>query len=193
MAMEIIKDRLTVDEFIRLDAEGYWGADARLELLDGEVFELVSENPPHSYVVTQVGTKLVRALPDRAIVRINHPLVKQPSSHPVPDVAVCLAAPADYAVRHPEPEEVALAVEVGMTSIRADLRVKARLYAVLGIPEYWVIAITRDLLLRHTRPGPDGYALVETLGRSQTVTPLAFPDVSFEVASFLPPRQDFDD
>jgi hypothetical protein len=37
----------------------------------------------------------------------------------------------------------------------------------------------------HREPGPDGYASVTLHGSGQTVSPLAFPDVSLPVTDFF--------
>jgi Uma2 family endonuclease len=56
---------------------------------------------------------------------------------------------AEYAKRHPRGDELVLIVEVAESSSRFDLTVKAALYARAGVPEYWVLDVSRRMLVFH--------------------------------------------
>jgi len=72
---------------------------------------------------------------------------------------------------------VLLLIEVGDTSLAYDRRTKLRLYAEAGIPEYWVVDATAELIEIHRGPGPGGYEETRRATGDATISPQAFPDV----------------
>jgi Uma2 family endonuclease len=156
--------------------------DARVELLHGR---LVSMSPPgetHTYSVSQLMTLLVRALGERARVRVQAPFAAPDESEPEPDVAV--VDPGDYLDGHPE--TASLIIEVAETSLARD-RAKARLYAAAGVPEYWIVNLPERLLEAHREPGAEGYRVMTRHGRTGLLHLVSFPDVEVRVADVLPP------
>src|SRR5580658_5885768 len=61
--------------------------DARVELLYGRLISMLPQGEPHTYSVSQLMTLLVRALGDRARVRVQAPFAAPDASEPEPDVA----------------------------------------------------------------------------------------------------------
>jgi len=55
-------------------------------------------------------------------------------------------------------EQVRLAVEVSDTTLADDLGRKRALYALGGIPEYWVVDLSARVVLQHWSPVGDAYA-----------------------------------
>ncbi|HJR71728.1 MAG TPA: Uma2 family endonuclease [Gammaproteobacteria bacterium] len=51
--------------------------------------------------------------------------------------------------------------EVGDSTLRYDLDVKARLYATHSIPEYWVVDLVDNCVWRHRRPSGSGRQYAE--------------------------------
>ena len=43
--------RFTVDEFARMGEAGIFTEDDRVELLDGEIYEMTPIGPPHAWIV----------------------------------------------------------------------------------------------------------------------------------------------
>ena len=76
-------------------------------------------------------------------------------SEPEPDVVVVLGKRRDYAKRHPGPDDIVLVVEVADTSLQRERSAKKRLYAVVGIAEYWIINLPDNQLEQYTGPQPD--------------------------------------
>ena len=58
------------------------------------------------------------------------------------------------------PADVLLAIEVAHSSLRFDTTTKARLYAALGVRDYWVIDAETLTTRVHRGPSPQGYASV---------------------------------
>ena len=71
------------------------------------------------------------------------------------------------------------------TTVRFDRLVKARLYARAAIPEFWLCLAMDGGVEVYRAPAADGYTSVTLYGPGQTVSPLAFPDVSFIVTDFF--------
>jgi Uma2 family endonuclease len=156
--------------------------DARVELLYGRLVSMSPQGEPHTYSVSQLMTLLVRALGDRARVRVQAPFAAPDESEPEPDVAV--VAPGDYLDGHPR--VAFLIVEVAETSLARD-RLKARLYAAAGVTEYWIVNLPEQIIEVHRQPGAEGYAAVFRHGRGERLPLAAFEDVALDVGDVLPP------
>lgn len=70
-------------------------------------------------------------------------------------------------------------VEVGDSTLRFDLTVKARLYGRAGIVEYWVLDVAGRRLIVHRGPAAGGYTSVAVYGESESVAALAAPGAGF--------------
>jgi Uma2 family endonuclease len=77
-------------------------------------------------------------------------------------------------------------VEVAESSLRKDQRVKARLYAESGVPEYWIVNLAEGRIEVHRDPKDGAYRARTDHGRGEAVTLLGFPDVCVRVDDVLP-------
>jgi hypothetical protein len=75
-------------------------------------------------------------------------------SEPEADVAIVRGRRRDYAQRHPEPNEVALLIEVAGGSLERDRGWKKRLYAAACLPVYWIVNLVDKQVEVFT--GPSG-------------------------------------
>src|SRR5580704_11900392 len=89
--------------------------------------------------VTRLNKLLVRALGDRAEVRVQAPFGASDVSEPEPDLAV--VPPGSYLDEHPS--RAHLLIEVADSSLQDDRRIKGPLYAAAGVPEYWIVDLVR--------------------------------------------------
>jgi Uma2 family endonuclease len=119
-------------------AEGILSDEERVELLDGIIVDMNPILAPHAYSVERTRKLLERISPAGWIVRPQQP-ISMTGSEPQPDVAVVRDSDADFARRHPRAEEIGLLVEVADTTLRRDRGPKAIVYAVAGVPEYWIL------------------------------------------------------
>lgn len=106
-------------------------------------------------------------------------------SEPEPDIAVVRPRSPGFPPSHPTPDDVLLLIEVADTSFDFDLRTKIPLYARHGIPEVWLVNLTRETIIIHRDPAPDGYRTIEVRRRGDHVSPSAFPDQQFAVDEIL--------
>jgi len=85
------------------------------------------------------------------------------------------------------PADALLVVEVSDTSYRFDRQVKVPIYARAGIPEVWIVDLTREVVEVFREPDGRSYASVQRLERGAIVSPAALRDAAIVVAEILPP------
>ena len=177
------------DEYYRLADLGLFDGH-RVQLIDGEIFEMSPQGSPHYVALTLVTEALQRAFADGYWVRSQGPLAVSQHSEPEPDVAVVKGSPRTL-IDHPSTAE--LVVEVSDSSLSFDLGPKARLYARHSVPEYWVLDLQGRKLIVHRHPVADAsvalghrYADTCTLAATDKVSPLAKPDSFVQVSDILP-------
>ncbi len=159
-------------------------ADARVELLFGRMVPMSPQGWAHAHVVEQLVYSLMGQLGDRARVRAHSPMAASEASEPEPDV---LVFPPDAAVGT-HPTRAWLAIQVADTSLRKDRSVKAALYALADVPEYWVVDLKHRCVHVHRGPTQAGYASIVQVPDDGVLDVSAFPDVQLAVPSLLPPE-----
>jgi Uma2 family endonuclease len=167
-------------EFDRLVELGRF-EDERVELLFGALVEMTPPGPPHATVVDRLTRMLVRALGDRAWVRVQNPLALTEDSEPEPDLA--LVPPGDYAEAHPD--RAYLVIEVADASLNKDRRIKASLYASAGIPAYWIVNLRDRVIEVHEAPANGAYQRVGRHAHGEVLSLPAFPDLAIPVDDVL--------
>jgi Uma2 family endonuclease len=95
--------------------------------------------------------------------------VDRNTSVPAPDFAILAALKPDFEKRHPNGDELVLGIEVSDSTVSFDLNRRAALYAAAGVPEYWVLDVTRRRLVVHKQPGGSDYHLRQLLSENDTV------------------------
>ncbi len=175
----------TVDAFTQAAEAGVFGHDARLELIQGRIFEIMGQGPRHSTLASVIADMLRDAAGKRLAVREEKPVRIAEDSQPIPDILVLKGRQTDYNDHQPEPEEVELLVEVSVTTLEHDLGSKAQQYARAGIREYWTVAEKDDAIVVHRDPSPDGYRSVMRLSGADTLSPLATPEALWTVDALL--------
>jgi Uma2 family endonuclease len=141
--------RFTVEQFHRL-CEAV--PEQRLELIDGEVLQVIAKGTRHTAVVHHLITVIQAVLTsehDPALqLRVESLLDLGPANEPEPDLALVARREDNDWEAHPTAADTALVIEVSDTSLTFDLDAKARLYAASGIPAYWVIDVQTPCLHR---------------------------------------------
>jgi len=178
-------------EFERMAELGLF-ADEKLELIEGEIIEKMTQNSPHAIAVYRGPRALERVFEEaHFMVRVQLPLALSDSSLPEPDIAVVEGNWQEHRQRHPQ--TAVLVVEISDTTLDTDQTIKASVYARAGIPEYWIENLPERVLEVHRDPGPMadrplgfGYRNVQIFTAQQSVAPLAAPQSPIAVADFLP-------
>ena len=181
--------RWSVAEFHQLRGEP-WLEAKRMILVEGEILEMQSPDPPHDAGLGLL-EELLRAAFGRGYwVRGQMALVLGLAADPVPDIAVVACSPRDF---KEHPRTALLVVKVAQSTLAYDLRHKASLYAAARILDYWVVDLAHRRLIVHRDPVSDAaqlhgakYQTVTTIDDSGSAVPLAAPTGSIAVADMLP-------
>jgi Uma2 family endonuclease len=178
------KHRITVDEYYRMAEVGLLAPGARVELIEGEVFDMAPIGISHAYVVDALNQLLFRAVGDRAVVAVQRPLRLDVRSEPQPDLALLRAPLNRYAKRHPAAQDVLLLIEVCDTSLRYDREIKVPLYARHAIPEVWLIDVATRQVHCLRQPTGERYKETTTVERG-AIAPMALPDTHLDIAELM--------
>jgi Uma2 family endonuclease len=129
----------------------------RLELVEGYLVQKMTQYPPHTVAAELCRTKLDRMLPARWHLRIERPVrIPDRASMPEPDLAVTRGEIRDYGSRDPDPADVALVIEVAVSSLEDDRTSMSRVYGGGGIPVYWIVNLVDSQVEVYS--GPSGAA-----------------------------------
>ena len=178
------KHRISVDEYYRMAEVGLLARDARVELIEGEVFDMAPIGIGHAYTVDALNQILWRAVGDLAVVAVQRPLRLDTRSEPQPDLALLTAPITRYSKRHPAAGDVLLLIEVCDTSLRYDREITVPLYARHAIPEVWLIDIAAKQVHCLRQPVGDAYAEVRMLNPG-TIALTALPEVSVDLSDLF--------
>ena len=186
MSPEAINKKLfTVDEYHRMAEVGILPELGRFELICGEIIEMTTPGSPHSGRVNRLTYLFISTLGQSVMVSGQNPVTLNVQSEAMPDLALLKPRLDFYTTAHPSPEDVLLVVEVSDTTVRYDSTVKAALYAAAGIPEYWLVDVTKDVLVVRTDPAAGEYRNVHILHRGEALSPQKLPSTSFSIDEIL--------
>ncbi|MCX7632806.1 MAG: Uma2 family endonuclease [Turneriella sp.] len=188
--VQILADPQVRENVGLLTYEQYFAAAQRgelpekTELLEGMVFHSMPKSPLHANILSILTKKITAILKTGYVVRPESPLaIPQAASVPEPDIMVCRGSEADYWHQHPQTAE--LVIEIAVTSTSLD-RYKAKLYALAGVREYWLLdAESRRLEIFH-EPKDGRYLKVEIT--EDEVVSRVLPQLRFPLGEVLPPR-----
>jgi Uma2 family endonuclease len=176
------RHKLTVDDYDRMAEAGILGEDDRVELIDGDIIDMVPIGQDHAATVNKLTRALVIAFGDRAIVSVQNPVRLNRLNEPRPDFAVFRPHADFYATgERPGPADTLLVIEVADSSLRYDRTVKLPLYARTSIPEVWIVDLRSRMMDVHRSPSGDGFATLTTHGQDDTVALSQAPEITVAV------------
>jgi Uma2 family endonuclease len=180
-----IAHRFTTQEYHRMAETGVLPPEARVELLDGEIFDMSPIGPTHGAVTKRLNQFFTRLGANRWLVSVQDPVHLSAHSEPQPDIMLLRPAADFYTRRHPEPKDVFLLIEVAETSLEYDRTKKLPAYARGLIPEVWIVNLEDAVLEVYREPNPTGYSSAKVLRGADSAQLLHFPDVTLKVADIL--------
>jgi Uma2 family endonuclease len=175
--------RFNVAEYYRMAETGVLKPDARVELLNGEIFDMSPIGPFHGDVTDYLNEVFVAASKGRWRTRVQNSLWLDEHSEPQPDLV--LAQPVSYRQRHPRPENVFLLIEISDSTLEFDQGEKLSAYGRGGISEVWIVNLVDLVLEIYREPHFNGYGSKTVLRAGDQAKPQAFPDVAVDVAELL--------
>ena len=177
---------LHFDEYMLLAESGAFD-DEKVELLAGVVVAMNAQGPQHDQLVILMNRLLARRLTDDFMVAPQCTYKLSDYSAPEPDFAIVTSRSVWEGRGTRYPTGVWL-IEISVTSLRKDRGIKAKLYAMAGIAEYWVI--DAKTLSVHVHRDPDGksYRSVTRHDQHEPLAPQAIPSLVFSLEDLLNDR-----
>jgi Uma2 family endonuclease len=185
MSVEIARHSFTAEEFERMGEAGIFRQGARLELIEGEIFEMSPIGSSHAACVDALALHLTEVARRRFIVRVQSPVRLNDFNEPQPDVTLLRWRDDFYRGAHPSPDDVLLVVEVAETTVVADRKLKVPLYARAGIAEAWLVDIPGGQLEIYSDPSAGSYQRAEVFGRGAKARSHTIEGLAVGVAELL--------
>ena len=186
MTEDFARRRFSVHEYHRMGETGILAEDERIELLAGDIVVREPIGTQHAGTVNRLNHLWTSRLGRRAVVQVQNPIeLAREDSEPQPDLTLLRPRDDFYSTAHPTASDILLAIEVADTSLRLDRRVKIPLYARAGIRETWLVDLTTSRIEIYREPTVEGYRDVQIFLRGQSITPVAFSDLTVAVDDLL--------
>jgi len=178
--------RITLEKFSRMVAQGAFNelGDRHIELIYGELREMVSPGPSHINTVRRLNRwSHDHVGDDDAFIMIQDPIgIAQYDSAPRPDVT--WVKPKDYETI-PQERDVLLLIEVSDTTLSYDTGEKLELYAFAAIKDYWVVNLQDCCVEVYRRPKRGRYLEHCAYRSGEQISPLAFPKLKLSVSGLF--------
>jgi len=186
MFSDVTRKLFTYDDCLRMAEAGVLSPLEKIELIGGELFVVSPPGPRHGAAVDGTTATMIQVLHGKAIVRTQGAVVLDNFAAPMPDIALLRPRDDYYVSKNPDAADIFLIVEVASSSLELDTTVKLQLYAIMGIPEYWVADLVNDRLLIHPDPVEARYQTIREFRRGATVPPYLLPECLIPVDLLLP-------
>ncbi|MBL1175569.1 Uma2 family endonuclease [Pantanalinema sp. GBBB05] len=186
----VMTKRFTVDDYHRLIELGFIKEGDRIELIRGELVQMVAKGTSHSSCNTRLLYELLPLLGDRAIVRHQDPVTLPRHSEPEPDFAIVKVRSDRYRSAHPQPKDILLIIEVSDSTLTYDQTTKLSVYAEHQIPDYWIVNLVANQLECYSQPyrtpsDEYGYRLKQIALPNETIALPSFEDLRLNLAAVL--------
>jgi Uma2 family endonuclease len=159
-------------QFERLIEHGILMERDHVELIGGELVPMAAKGSRHELLRDELQDWMVRRLP--AEVRLSFELGWRPDGETFLEPDILVSTRGARAPTMPV-GEVLLLIEIAKSGFEFDSGVKAKVYARLGVREYWVV----DAVTLSTRvfrePGGHGYGSVADVPPAATLMPHLVP------------------
>lgn len=171
--------RWTLDEFERFIELGIFSEADRVELIGGELVPMSPKGNRHEHLRLLLQRWFSRNVSAEIDV-LPEPGWRPDGEHYLePDL---LLVPAGDALHQTPAGEALLVIEVATSSLRFDLATKARVYAALGVGEYWVVDARRLVTHVHRMPSAGGYASLATVEAGGELAAERIPGLTLRLA-----------
>jgi Uma2 family endonuclease len=165
--------RFTAEQFDRILEGGVFNAEAeeKIELIFGEIREMVHPGPVHEDIVDLLDQWSQATVdPEQIRVRVEKTLgIPELDSVPRPDIA--WVRQRSYKSGRPRVKDVLLIIEVSDSTLAFDTNEKLTLYAHAGVKEYWVVNVRMKSIEVFRRPSKTGYRSTQAYSVQDVVSP----------------------
>lgn len=162
--LDLTADRvkLRVEDYLMLDEAGAFDPGRRTELLEGDVYYMSPQHRPHARILSRLYGELhasLQRLPTGLEAMIGPSILMPPLDVPEPDIVVTSEPDGDGLLPL---ESVILVVEVSDSTLRRDMAMKAGIYARSGVPEYWIVNVSKRVIHQFWSPNDGQYRETRT-------------------------------
>ncbi len=185
MELALKKYHLTVDDFNYMAENGRFSPTDRLELIEGEIYEMSPIGRLHARCVKFLSAILNKLLSDKAIIGVQDPIILDDLTEPQPDISILRFQADFYKQSHPKPANILLIIEVADSTVEYDRTIKFPKYATAGIPEAWLINLEAERIEVHSNPKANTYGMVKIYQRGEEVSSETMPELKLEVDDIL--------
>lgn len=181
------RHKIDVGAYYRMAEAGILGPRDRVELIDGEIIDMVPIGTVHSGKTIRLTSLFARAVADKLVlVSVQGPLRLDSFNEPEPDLIVLRPRADHYQASHPSAADVLLVIEVADSSLAYDRSVKVPLYASFGIPELWIVDVTDKAVELFAEPNCTASSFsIQERRTSGRLTPRLVPAVTIDVEALL--------
>jgi hypothetical protein len=166
-----------------------WFEDKRVELIEGEILDKSGISPQRATAIMLVDQELRKIFTISCFVAVRYPINMGDDSEPEPELSLFRGEIRDYI--DALPTTALMVVQVPGDGLMFDRTRRAYVYAQNGVPEYWIVNLKERQLEVQRNPevqanGKYNYSEKFTVPAQGTVSPLAAPQATIEVADLLP-------
>jgi Uma2 family endonuclease len=172
--------RWTVAELERIAEAGFFTEYDEFELIGGEMVPMSPEGNRHVIVRVELAFRFSRMASEGLMVAVEPQLNLSSDSYFKPDI---LVHPRVIKTPLLRPADALLLVEIADTSLRNDIRTKMPLYAMHGVPEYWVIHAPTLMTTVHRQPAGNVYTSVEEVSPNEQLVPMLVPELALSLGA----------
>jgi Uma2 family endonuclease len=176
---------LTTQQYHLMHEAGVFQEGDRIELINGEITTMSPIGRKHFACIIRLVKLFEKKLGDRCMVSPQSSVRLDNHAEPQPDIAILKWRDDFYTEALPTSDDILLIIEVADSSIDYDREVKAPLYAAAEIPEMWLFDVNKKAIEGYSQPSANGYKLIRRYDENDTLSILAFPDVTFNWNEFF--------
>jgi len=177
--------KFRVEDYLLLDASGAFDHYAKTELIEGEIVYMNAQHRPHAYAKTQLllaVTEVLKRSGSRYAALVEGSIEMPDDSVPEPDIVLTSEPFGEGLIPL---ASVGLIIEVADSTLANDLGRKARLYAMKGVPEYWVVDVKGERVHQLWSPRDADYIQRREVRFGDHLTAVTIPDLT--IALLLSP------
>lgn len=143
--------RVSVEQYHAMIASGALSEENPIELLQGWLVQKMPKKPKHSVINRLLFDALSQMPLSGWFVHMQEPITTA-NSEPEPDLAIIKGTVRDYLEQHPQPEQIAIVIEVSDATLQRDRTLKKQLYAEANIPVYWIVNLLDNQIEVYSEP-----------------------------------------
>jgi len=185
MSVQPARKLFTTDEYHQMITAGVFDEDDRIELIEGELYEMSPIGPRHAAAVNRLARILQIQIAASAIVSVQNPIELSSFSEPQPDLTVLKWRDDFYSQSHPSPSDVLIAIEVSDTTQDRDRGFKIPVYARAGLGEAWLVDLFNDCIEIYSAPANGKYQDKKIIRRGHPVVSQAAPQLQLSADDIL--------